>query len=83
MPLGANKVALFGVAGASTGDVVLLFTQIAFMSASLDFTSGIDSTYGEYIFKFYNVSPATDNARFEFQVNASGQSGYNEYITRF
>jgi len=81
MPLGANKVALFGVAGASTGDVVLLAELYAVMSASLDFTSGIDSTYGEYIFKFYNVSPATDNARFEFQVNASGQTGYNETIT--
>ena len=81
MPLGAHKAALFGVAGVSTGDVVLLSTQTASDSSSLDFTSGITSTYGEYIFKFYNINPATDSAEFQFQVNASGQTGYNETIT--
>jgi hypothetical protein len=84
MPLGAHKAALFGVAGVSTGDVVLLSTQTASDSASLDFTSGIDSTYGEYIFKFYNINPATDGAALNFQVNASGETGYNESaITTF
>ena len=81
MPLGAHKATLFGVAGVSTGDVVLLSTQTASDSSSLDFTSGITSTYGEYIFKFYNINPATDGAKFEFQGNAVGQSGYNETIT--
>ena len=81
MPLGAHKATLFGVAGVSTGDVVLLSTQTASDSANLDFTSGIDSTYGEYIFKFYNIGPATDGANFEFQVNAAGGSGFNETIT--
>ena len=81
MPLGAHKVALFGVAGVSTGDVVLLSTQTASDSSSLDFTSGIDSTYGEYIFKFYNVNPATDTASFAFQANAVGESDFDEYIT--
>ena len=82
MPLGAHKATLFGVAGVSTGgDVVLLSSQTASDSASLDFTSGIDSTYGEYIFKFYNINPATDLAEFTFQVNASGQTGYNETMT--
>ena len=75
MPLGAHKVALFGVAGVSTGDVVLLSTQTASDSASLDFTSGIDSTYGEYIFKFYNINPVTDGANFTFQVNATDDPG--------
>ena len=76
MPLGAHKVALFGVAGVSTeADVVLLSTQTASDSASLDFTSGIDSTYGEYIFKFYNLNPATDAAQFQFQVNATDDPG--------
>ena len=48
---------------------------------TVDFTSGIDSTYKLYIFKFYDVNPATDGAIFQFQGNASGQSGYNETIT--
>ena len=81
MPLGAHKATLFGVAGVSTGDVVLLSTQTASDSSSLDFTSGITSTYGEYIFKFYNINPATDSQKFMFQVNASGGSGYNETTT--
>ena len=45
------------------------------------FTSGIDSTYKLYIFKFYDINPDSDNTLFRFQANASGQSGYNEVIT--
>ena len=79
MPLGAFKAGLMGAAGASAGaDVVLLSTQTASDSASLSFTSDIDSTYGEYIFKFYNLNPATDSASFTFQVNIVGEDGYND-----
>ena len=82
MPLGAHKATLFGVAGVSTGgDVVLLSSQTASDSASLDFTSGIDSTYGEYIFRFYDIDIVTDQVAWTFQVNAAGQSGFNEVIT--
>jgi len=49
--------------------------------ATVSFTSSIDSTYKLYIFKFININPATDNAFFQFQANADGQSGYNETIT--
>ena len=78
MPLGAFKAALMGTAGVSAaGDVVLLSTQTASDSSSLDFTSGITSTYGEYIFKFYNINPATNSATFKFQAGSS----YNETIT--
>ena len=45
------------------------------------FNSGIDNTYKLYIFKFYDVNPATDAAVFTFQGNAVGASGYDEYIT--
>ena len=81
MPLGANKAAIMGVAGVSTGDVVLLDTQTASNSASLSFTSGITSTYGEYIFKFYNLNAATDNVQFSFQANATDSTSYDETIT--
>ena len=65
MPLGAHKAAIMGVAGtAAAGDVVLLSTQTASDSASVSFTSGITSTYGVYIFGFYNIHPATDAALF-------------------
>ena len=46
--------------------------------ATSDFTSGIDSTYKLYIFKFYDINPATDGAHFEFQANAVGASDYDE-----
>ena len=50
-------------------------------AATVDFTSGIDSTYAKYIFKFYNVQSTTNAESFGFQANASGQSGFNETIT--
>jgi len=50
-------------------------------SATVAFTSGIDSTYNEYQFHFANMHPATDNVEFLFQVNASGQTGFNEVMT--
>ena len=80
MPLGAHKAAIMGVAGVSTGDVVLLSTQTADDDTTMSFTSGITSTYGEYIFKFYNINPA-GNQSMLVQFNASGESGYNETIT--
>ena len=81
MPLGANKAAIMGVSGVSTADVVLLASTTASNSSGVAFTSGIDSTYGEYIFGFYNINLATNNEHLEFQVNAASQSGYNETIT--
>ena len=82
MPLGAFKAALMGTAGATAaGDVVLLASTTATDSTGIAFTSGIDSTYGEYISGFYNINLATNNEHLEFQVNASGESGYNETIT--
>lgn len=59
----------------------LIATQTASSSSSLSFTSGIDSTYPEYEFLFINIHPSNDNATFSFQVNASGQTGFNEVTT--
>ena len=81
MPLGAFKAALMGTAGVSTGDVVLLHDTDYSGATTASITSGIDSTYGEYIFKFYNINPDTDSTKFTFQVNAAGGSGFNETIT--
>ena len=78
MPLGANKAAIMGVAGVSTGDVVLLYDTDHTNATTVSITSGITSTYGEYIFKFYNINPATDNVQFTFQVNATDGADYND-----
>ena len=50
-------------------------------ASSVDITSGIDSTYDEYMFVFTDINPATDAQNFQFQVNVDGQSGFNETIT--
>jgi hypothetical protein len=81
MPLGANKAAIMGVAGVSTANVVLLQTQTADGDTVLSFTSGIDSTYGIYIFKFYKINPATDNKGLIFQGSIDGGSNYNVSMT--
>ena len=65
----------------SLGSLTHIATQTASSSSTISFTSGIDSTYKEYIFYFVNMHPATDNVYFEFQGNASGESGFNETIT--
>ena len=48
----------------SGGAMTLLETQTASSSATLSFTSGIDSTYDEYVFKFYDIHMATSDASF-------------------
>ena len=65
----------------SLGSLVFISKQTASSSASVSFTSGIDSTYKEYIFIFKDIHPQTNNAHFGFQVNAVGGSGFNETIT--
>ena len=40
---------------ASNATLVLLSTQTASSSANISFTTGLDSTYDEYIFKFINI----------------------------
>ena len=61
--------------------MTLITTNTSSNAATSDFTSGIDSTYKLYIFKYYDVNPVTDDVIFQFQANASSQSGYNETIT--
>jgi len=59
------------------GDALkLLSTQTASGDASIEFTSGIDSTYKEYIFKFVNINPDTDGTPLEFQCSTDGGSSY-------
>ena len=57
-----------------------LATLTASSSATLDFTSSIDSTYNIYKFRFINIHPATDNASFTF--NGSADSGSNYNVTK-
>jgi len=61
----------------STGSMILLSTQTASSSASISFTSSIDSTYDSYVFKLINVQPATDNVILGLNFSTDGGSNYN------
>ena len=67
--------------GVSGGAMILLETQTASSSATLSFTSDIDDTYDEYVFKFYDIHPATDGVDFMFQVSTDTGSSYGVTIT--
>ena len=70
------------VAGLSSGAMNLITTNtISSGVSSSDFTSGIDSTYDTYIFKYYNVHPATNNVKFTFQVEVGTGTTYGQSIT--
>tara|TARA_Y100001951_G_scaffold85492_1_gene75451 strand:- start:519 stop:1133 length:615 start_codon:yes stop_codon:yes gene_type:complete len=47
----------------------------------LSFTSGIDSTYPIYVFKFINIHPETDEEKFQFQMSVDSGSNYNVTMT--
>ena len=64
-----------------SGALNLISTQTASGSASLSFTSGLDSTYDVYIFKFSNINGTSDSAEFTFQVSTDGGSSYGVNIT--
>ena len=64
-----------------TGSMTLLQTQTASSSATIDFISNIDSTYDSYVFKFINIHPATDGAKFQFQADTGTNTNYNQTIT--
>ena len=57
------------------GAMTLLETQTASDTASISFTSNIDSTYKEYVFKFYDIHPETNNVDFQF----NGRDGSTAY----
>ena len=63
--------------GVSGSSLVLLSEQTASSSANISFTSGIDSTYKEYIFKFIRCHPANRFSNFNFNFSADGGSNYN------
>ena len=60
-----------------SGSPVLLATSTASGSASISFTTGIDSTYDIYKFEFINCHPATNGVEFQFNMSTDGGSNYN------
>ena len=63
--------------GVDGGSLNLIATQTASSSSTISFTSGIDSTYKEYIFKFFDIHPSADDKTFQFNMSADSGSNYN------
>jgi hypothetical protein len=70
-----------GAFQASLGSMVLLSEQTASSSANISFTSGIDSTYPIYLFKYITIHPATNDSAFQFQGSIDSGSNYNVAMT--
>ena len=84
LPAGITNSSVSAVtsfANASGGTLILLSTQTASASATISFTTGLNSTYDEYIFKFINIHPASDNVYFTFQTSTDSGSNYGVTCT--
>lgn len=76
-----NSISAITTTSLATGNLVPISEQTASGSASISFTSGIDSTYPIYKFEFINMHPATDAARWSFQGSTNGGSSYGVTMT--
>ena len=73
--------ALPTAAALTDGNLTLLTTATASSSATLSFTSSINSTYNSYMFKFFDIHPSVDDSNIQFQVSIDGGSNYNVAVT--
>jgi len=83
MPFISNGTTILdnGAFSVGLGSQILISEATASSSSSIEFTSGIDSTYDIYKFEFINIHPATDQAQFSFQVDTGTNTNYNQTIT--
>ena len=72
-----NATAFGSITG--LGNLVFISRSTASSSASVSITSGISSTYKEYIFMFNNIHPASAS---NFTFNLSADSGSNYNVTK-
>ena len=83
-PSALNSSSVTGItvlAGAGDG-ITLISSQTASASASISFTTGINSTYKAYKFVFVNINPSTESATIAFQFNLSTDGGSNYNVTK-
>ena len=60
-----------------TGKLKLISSQTASNSASISFTSGLNSTYKVYKFVFVNIHPSASGSHFNFNMSTDSGSNYN------
>lgn len=63
------------------GSLILISEQTASGDANLSFTSGIDSTYDEYLFIWHTIHPSLDGTG-KWSVNFSTDGGSNYNVTK-
>ena len=67
--------------GIPTSGPKLILSQTASGDSSLSFTSGLTSTYKQYMFVMIDINPATDAQQLTFQCSTDGGSNYNTTMT--
>ena len=67
----------YNVPFSDAGSLKLITTTTISSDSTISFTSGISSTYKEYLFIFNNIHAATDNADLQFNGSIDAGSNYN------
>jgi hypothetical protein len=80
LPAGINDASVASIdalAQVSAGDgITLISSQTASASTTIDITSGIDSTYRTYLFKFINLHTSINDSVLQFNFSTDGGSSY-------
>lgn len=74
---GGSVTSVGGLTGAVPGGWVLVEQHTASSSAALQFTTGITSTYDNYVCEIIDVIPASASQAFLYQVSTNGGSSYD------
>jgi len=81
LPAGINDTSVASISEleqvATGGGLNLISSQTASGSASIEFTTGLDSTYDVYKFELINCHASTDNSKLLFNGSTDGGSNYN------
>jgi hypothetical protein len=80
MGLISNGTTIFdsgSMASGFGGNLKFISKQTASSSSTISFTSGINSTYKEYLFTFKNMHPSADGEDLQFNMSADSGSNYN------
>ena len=84
MGLISNGTTIFNAGAMASGlssNMIKIRKQTASASATLSFTSGIDSTYKEYLFTWKDIHPSNDGVAFSFQGSTDTGASYGVTMT--
>lgn len=76
-----KNIAYGSIGGVGDHGEALLQTITISSDATVSFTTGIDSTYSEYLFEFINIHCQTDDKHITFQASTDAGSSYGVTLT--